>query len=76
MVAITAATPHTTDPAGHDRAVADSAECALHAAHQTHDDAWIAAASERLHQAVTDYLAEHTAPDPAHPVPRDRRARR
>jgi hypothetical protein len=33
------------------------AECALHVAHQTHDDAWITAASDRLHQAVTDHLA-------------------
>ena len=61
MVASPAATPHATDPDAHDRAAElYSAECALHAAHQTHDDAWIAAASEKLHQAVTDYLAEQT----------------
>lgn len=33
------------------------AECALHVAHQTHVDAWITAASDRLHQAVADHLA-------------------
>jgi hypothetical protein len=29
----------------------------LHVAHQTHDDAWIAAASEKLHEAVVAFLA-------------------
>ena len=29
-----------------------SAECALHAAHQSHVEEWIIAASERLHVAV------------------------
>ena len=33
------------------------AECALHVAHQTHVDAWITAASDRLHEAVADHLA-------------------
>jgi hypothetical protein len=33
------------------------AECALHVAHQTRVDAWITAASDRLHQAVADHLA-------------------
>ena len=33
------------------------AECALHVAHQTHLDAWITAASDRLHAAVADHLA-------------------
>ncbi len=33
------------------------AECALHVAHQTRIDAWIAAASEKLHQAVAEHLA-------------------
>lgn len=40
------------------------AECALHAAHQTHIDAWITAAGDRLHQAVAEHiaaLAEHDA---------------
>jgi hypothetical protein len=32
------------------------AECALHVVHQTHVDAWITAASERLHQAVAEHL--------------------
>jgi hypothetical protein len=33
------------------------AECALHAAHQTRDDAWIAKAGDRLHDATVDYYA-------------------
>ena len=33
------------------------AECALHDAHQSHVDEWIAAASNRLHDAVVDHLA-------------------
>jgi hypothetical protein len=33
------------------------AETALHAARQTHVDAWIAAAGDRLHDAVSAYLA-------------------
>ncbi len=33
------------------------AECALHIAHQTHVDAWVAAARTKLHQAVGEYLA-------------------
>lgn len=37
------------------------AECALHAAHQSHVDAWISAAGDKLHQAVTDHLAAITA---------------
>jgi hypothetical protein len=32
------------------------AECTLHAAFEAHDDAWIAAAYDRLHDAI----AEHT----------------
>jgi WhiB family transcriptional regulator, redox-sensing transcriptional regulator len=32
------------------------AECALHAAHQSHAEGWITAASQKLHQAVTAYL--------------------
>ncbi|HEX3336750.1 MAG TPA: hypothetical protein VHS54_09835 [Jatrophihabitans sp.] len=31
------------------------AETALHAAHQTHVDTWIAAAYDRLHEAVVAY---------------------
>lgn len=37
------------------------AECALHIAHQTHVDAWVAAADAKLHDAISDYLA--TLPD-------------
>lgn len=33
------------------------AEIALHVAHQTHVDAWIAAAAERLHEAVVEHLS-------------------
>ena len=33
------------------------AECALHAAHQTHVDAWINAAGDKLHQAIVEHLA-------------------
>jgi hypothetical protein len=33
------------------------AETALHAARQTHVDVWIAAAGDRLHDAVSAYLA-------------------
>jgi hypothetical protein len=32
------------------------AEIALHIAHQTHNDAWIAAAADKLHEAVVAYL--------------------
>ena len=32
------------------------AETVLHAARQSHVDAWIAAAEERLHRAVRDYI--------------------
>ena len=33
------------------------AELALHDAHQSHVDQWINAANERLHRAITHYLA-------------------
>lgn len=33
------------------------AEQALHDAHQTHVDAWITAAADRLHEAVEHYFA-------------------
>lgn len=33
------------------------AELALHDAHSTHEDAWIAAAADRLHEAIEAYLA-------------------
>lgn len=33
------------------------AECQLHAAHQSHIDAWIAAASDKLHLALEVHLA-------------------
>lgn len=32
------------------------AECALHNAHQAHVDAWITAANQKLHEAVSAYL--------------------
>jgi hypothetical protein len=47
----------------HDRgAELYDAECALHTAHQTRNDAWIDAASAKLHQALTDYLTELAIP--------------
>jgi hypothetical protein len=33
------------------------AELALHDAHTSHEDAWIAAAADRLHEAIEAYLA-------------------
>jgi hypothetical protein len=33
------------------------AECACHDAHQTHVDAWIMAAADKLHDAVAAHLA-------------------
>jgi hypothetical protein len=50
-------------PAGPDTTVVIAArrlydaECALHVAHQSHVDAWIAAADAKLHDAISDYLA-------------------
>ena len=32
------------------------AECALHAARQAHVDAWIAAAGDKLHEAIVEHL--------------------
>jgi hypothetical protein len=33
------------------------AEVALHIAHQSHVDAWIAAAGDRLHESLAEHLA-------------------
>lgn len=33
-------------------------ECALHNAHQSHVDAWITAASDRLHDAIAEHLSD------------------
>jgi hypothetical protein len=41
------------------------AELALHDAHATHDDRWIAAAADRLHEALEVYLAAKAAAPPA-----------
>jgi hypothetical protein len=41
------------------------AELALHDAHQTHVDAWIAAAADRLHAAVLRYEAVQVRTAPA-----------
>ena len=46
-----------------------NAECALHAAHQSGVELWITAASEKLHEAVVDYLAAVGA---GHSAPRER----
>jgi hypothetical protein len=42
------------------------AECALHAAHQSGVEQWIAAAAEKLHAAVVEYLAAIAAQTNAH----------
>lgn len=34
-----------------------AAECAFHNAHQTHVDAWIKAAANKLHDAIAAHLA-------------------
>ena len=39
------------------------AETALHTAHSTHVDEWIAAAADSLHDAVEAYLAAVTVAD-------------
>ncbi|MGN6606950.1 MAG: hypothetical protein ACTHMS_08075 [Jatrophihabitans sp.] len=48
------------DPTDERRAAAAcrlyDAECALHAAHAAHEDAWVAAASQKLHDAVEAWL--------------------
>jgi WhiB family redox-sensing transcriptional regulator len=48
------------------------AECALHVAHQSGVEAWISAANEKLHDAVTEYL-DAEAGRPAKPPERPRR---
>jgi hypothetical protein len=53
----TAPGPTTADAAA---AHLYDAECALHVAHQTHDDAWISAASEALHRALDGYQLART----------------
>lgn len=58
MITSIASAPHTTSQ---DRVHAAAtrlygAECALHAAHQSHVDAWIDAANRKLHDAVHEYL--------------------
>jgi hypothetical protein len=50
-----------------------NAECALHAAHQSHVDAWIAAASDRLHEALSEYLAAEAASRTRRPAAPSRR---
>jgi hypothetical protein len=39
------------------------AEVALHSARQSHVDSWIAAASDKLHEAVVEHLAAITEQD-------------
>lgn len=50
------------------------AEITLHAARQAHIDAWIAAASDKLHQAIVEHLAaladQRTRTQPANGDPR------
>jgi hypothetical protein len=40
------------------------AECALHIAHQSRVAGWVAAASERLHDAIAEHLAAIAAQHP------------
>lgn len=62
---MTASVPGLTTPSNpeNDRRVALAAhrlyeaELALHDAHQSHVEAWIAATSDKLHQAVLEHLA-------------------
>lgn len=42
------------------------AECALHAAHQSGVEEWIAAAAAKLHEAVVEYLAALSTETGAH----------
>ena len=50
-----------------------NAECALHAPHQSHVDAWIAAANNRLHEALSEYLAAEAARRTRRPAAPSRR---
>jgi hypothetical protein len=62
------AAPYDPDPVAVCADHLYAAECALHAARESHVDAWIAAAGDKLHQAVTEHLAalaEQTRPGPA-----------
>ena len=56
---MTATNPTATHTAAVDVAAQRlyQAEVALHDAHTTHVDAWIAAAADRLHDAIETYLA-------------------
>lgn len=53
--------PPPAPAAGHAAGDVDTCAChlydALHAAHQAGIDDWITAAADKLHQAVSDYLA-------------------
>ena len=65
MVTKRSSTAHTSDPrvaltAQH----LYDAECALHDAHQSHVDEWIAAASDRLQVALVEHLAAEAAIQP------------
>ena len=60
----TTAQVQSPGPDAHPNAAASlyDCECALHAARQSRVDAWIAAASDKLHQAVAEYLASQDRP--------------
>ena len=54
-------TRRNREPAERERTRAASrhvfdAECALHIAHQSHVESWVEAASQRLHEALAEYL--------------------
>lgn len=44
------------------------AECALHTAHQSHIDAWIAAAHDKLHEAIVELQKATATTHPRTPV--------
>jgi hypothetical protein len=68
MVTTSTAVANTANEDGVDAAAGRlyAAECALHVAHQTHVDAWIEAASDRLHEAVARHLAAVVRQDATH----------
>ena len=57
---------HTSNPGTNTACHLYDAECALHAAHQSGVEQWIAAAAEKLHQAIVEYLVAIAAQTTAH----------
>jgi hypothetical protein len=67
---VTTRTPSPTSTGGEQVRVAAGhlydAECALHIAHQSHVDAWVVAASAKLHTAIAEHLMAVAASRPRH----------